>query len=134
MNLLQRPLIFIPVFVSIAIFGCDRKHDPRSAANSDTQSVRGQCVRHIEVQVSSAGDIRVDGTPMSIDQVDAPIAKIANESGSVWYYRQAATGEPHTNVMRVLELVMKYRVPISMSSKPDFSDYIDEKGVSQPRK
>jgi len=134
MNLLQRTLIFIPAIVLIAMFGCDRKPDPRSTANMDTQSVRGQSVRHIEVQVSSAGDIRVDGVSMSIDQVDARIAKLANEGGTVWYYREAASGEPHPNAMRVFELVVKHRLPISMSSKPDFSDYIDEKGSSQPRK
>lgn len=91
-------------------------------------------MRHIEVQVSSTGEIRVDGTPMSIDQVDARIAKLASEAGTVWYYCEGATGEPHPNAMRVIELVVKHRLPISMSSKPDFSDYIDDTGESHPRK
>jgi len=30
--------------------------------------------------------------------------------------------------MAVVKLVVKYKLPISMSSKPDFSDYVDESG------
>ncbi|MFA7006063.1 MAG: hypothetical protein WC429_18610, partial [Verrucomicrobiia bacterium] len=33
----------------------------------------------------------------------------------------------------VMDVVAKHRLPISMSSKPDFSDFVDEKGVSHPR-
>ena len=35
---------------------------------------------------------------------------------------------------RQLDLSIKYRLPISMSSKPDFSDYIDGSGQSRPRR
>jgi hypothetical protein len=33
-----------------------------------------------------------------------------------------------------IELVIKYRLPISMSTKADFADAIDANGRSQPRK
>jgi hypothetical protein len=36
--------------------------------------------------------------------------------------------------MAVVELVVKHRLPISMSTKPDFSDYVDGDGTSRPRK
>jgi hypothetical protein len=35
--------------------------------------------------------------------------------------------------MEVLRLVLDHGLPISLSSKPDFSDYIDPSGVSHPR-
>jgi hypothetical protein len=35
--------------------------------------------------------------------------------------------------MAVLRLVMGHRLPVSFSSKPDFSDYVDEAGASHPR-
>jgi hypothetical protein len=33
-----------------------------------------------------------------------------------------------------VQLIIKYKLPVSMSAKPDFSDYVDAKGVSRPRK
>ena len=33
----------------------------------------------------------------------------------------------------VIQLIIKHQLPVSMSTKPDFSDYVDDKGVSRPR-
>ena len=121
--------------VLIAVGGCDRKTDSQSSqATSAAPSSSAQTTRRVEVQVNSAGEIRVDSVLVSLDQVDKRFAKLAGEGGEVWYYREAPLGEPPPNAMRVIELVVKHRLPLSMSSKPDFSDYIDENGQSQPRK
>ena len=52
---------------------------------------------------------------------------------TVWYYRENPAADPPPNAMAVLDLVMRSRVPISMSSRPDFSDYIDENGSAHER-
>lgn len=134
MTLFERTLGLCAVVVLSVLGGCDREPVPPTAASAGTQSAQRQSMQHIEIQVSSIGEVRVDGVLTPIDQLDARFAKLAGEAGTVWYYRDRATEEPHPNAMRVLELVVKHRVPISMSSKPDFSDYIDETGESRPRK
>jgi hypothetical protein len=134
MTLIERTLKFCGVVVLIVTGRCDRKPNPPAAASLGTQSAQGQSMRHITIQVSSIGEVRVDGVSTSLDQLDARFAKLADEAGTVWYYREAATADPHPNAMRVMELLVKHRLPISMSSKPDFSDYIDETGTSHPRK
>jgi hypothetical protein len=49
------------------------------------------------------------------------------------YYRENARSEAGSEAMSVIDLVVKYGLPISLSSKSDFSDYIDANGQSQPR-
>jgi len=88
---------------------------------------------HIQVQVNASGEVRVDGVLTTIEQLDLRFGDLAKVGGHVWYYREAAQREPPANAMRVLELVVKHRLGITMSSKPDFSDYIDACGVSHPR-
>jgi hypothetical protein len=43
------------------------------------------------------------------------------------YYRESSTAEPSQQAMEVLKLVIENDLPISMSSKPDFADYIMKK-------
>jgi hypothetical protein len=35
--------------------------------------------------------------------------------------------------LAVIQLIIKHQLPVSMSTEPDFSDYVDDKGVSRPR-
>lgn len=41
--------------------------------------------------------------------------------------------EPPPPGTAVIQLIIKHQLPVSMSTKPDFSDYVDDKGVSRPR-
>jgi hypothetical protein len=87
-----------------------------------------------EVKVQANGDLFVDGQPATLDAVDQSFAELAKSKGIVWYYREVGQSEPPPVASKVIELVIKHRLPISMSSKPDFSDTIDDKGISYPRR
>ena len=58
----------------------------------------------------------------------------AQKNEVVWYYREAGKEEPPPQAMNVIKLVIEHNRPISLSSKADFSDTIDENGNSAPRK
>jgi hypothetical protein len=49
------------------------------------------------------------------------------------YHRENARSEAGREAMAVIDFVKKYGLPISLSSKSDFSDYIDANGKSHPR-
>jgi hypothetical protein len=86
-----------------------------------------------KVKVMADGSLFVDGEPATLERLDQRFAELANAHGVVWYYREAGESSPPPIAARVIELVIKHRLPISMSSKPDFSDTIDQNGVSHPR-
>src|SRR4030095_7711368 len=51
----------------------------------------------------------------------------------IWYYRESGKGQPPIEAIEIVKLVVAHKLPISLSSKPDFSDYMDDEGHSRPR-
>jgi hypothetical protein len=89
----------------------------------------------LKISVLASGAILLDGRPADLEQIDAALraAKQANSNAQVWYYREAGAGSPPTQAKVVIQRIVQYKLAISLSSKPDFSDWVDAKGVSRPR-
>jgi len=108
------------------LLGCQKT--PTSTQTSMNTSVI------LRVSVLQSGSVLADGSETSLAVLDSRMAEIKAQDGVVYYYREAGMSEPPLVWKNVMDLVAKHRLPISMSSKPDFSDYIDEQGNSKPRK
>jgi len=88
-----------------------------------------------KVSVLIDGRVLLNGTAVTFDALDKALTKIKASSGVVWYYREdAGNPEPPAAASHVVELIIKHKVPVSMSTKPDFSDSVGADGVSHPRK
>lgn len=79
------------------------------------------------------GTVTIDGAPGSADDLAPKLKELAAAKGTVYYYRESGQEEPHPNAMKVIAAVIEHQLPISLSSKPDFSDYIGEDGQSHKR-
>ena len=88
----------------------------------------------LRISVLTSGKVLLNGKESDLPDVKKALAKARSEKAFVWYYREGGKGEPPQQAMEVIKLVIENNLPISMSSKPDFSDYIDDKGQSHPRK
>ena len=87
----------------------------------------------LRVSVLVSGAVYLDGEPVSIEELGTKLESLKADRPVVWYYREAAGAEPPPEAMQVMKLVVDSKLPISLCSKPDFSDYVDSKGVSHPR-
>jgi hypothetical protein len=87
----------------------------------------------LQISLFGSGMILMDGKKATIAKVRKALAKASSERGTVWYYRQSGKGEPPRQAIEIVKLVVENRLPISLSSRPDFSDYIDDEGQSRPR-
>jgi hypothetical protein len=87
----------------------------------------------LRIAVSADGRVTADGRVLSIDALGPILRDLAKSKGEVWYYREAAQSEPHPNALRVLSLIVDNSLPVSLSTKPDYSDVVDDKGRSVPR-
>jgi hypothetical protein len=87
----------------------------------------------VKISVLQAGKVLADGLEISLADLDARLSQIKRQNGVVWYYRENGQGNPPQAAMDAIKLVVNHRLPISMSSKPDFSDVIDARGLSRPR-
>jgi hypothetical protein len=95
------------------------------------------CPGTIYVTVARSGDVQINGKPVAAANVESELTRLRPTAHLVMYYRESADEEPSreqwSKIASVLDDVTKLRLPISMSSKPDFSDYIDGQGSSHPR-
>lgn len=82
----------------------------------------------------SNGILIADGSLTTLTALDGILAKLKDEHGLVWYYREDPDKDPAPQAVEALKLVMKYELPVSLSSRPDYSDFIDPDGVSRPRR
>jgi biopolymer transport protein ExbD len=87
----------------------------------------------LRLSVSSSGEMRVDHKPVDLAALDRMLEELKRRGGEVWYYRQSSATEPPPQAMEAIKLIIKYSLPITMSTKPDFSDYVDVQGNSHPR-
>jgi hypothetical protein len=66
--------------------------------------------------------------PATIDSLRQSFKTLAEQKGAVWYYREAAKGEPPPQGMEVMKALTEARLPIRLSSRPDYSDAIGMDG------
>jgi hypothetical protein len=88
----------------------------------------------LRLSVLASGKVLLEGKESNIPEIRKALEKTKASGGVVWYYRENGKDEPPSQAMELIEVIVENKLPISMSSKPDFSDYIDENGQSRPRK
>jgi hypothetical protein len=89
----------------------------------------------IRIAVMKSGEVRADGTATSLSELDRRLAILARDHGVVRYYREDGASEPlpHQDqaILGVLNLVIQHKLPVQLSSKPDFSDSVDLSGQAR---
>ena len=118
-------LTIVIALLAMSLFGCKGRND--ALKQYDLNAV-------LKITVLKSGEILADGNKVSMDDLESLLATNAEKRGVVWYYREAGQEEPPPQATQVIQLVIKHKRPIRMSSKPDFSDAVDTKGQSTPGK
>ena len=82
----------------------------------------------VKIAVFADGHITADGQLATVDSLKTAFKTLAEQKGAVWYYREAGKGEPPPQAMEVMKAVIDARLPIRLSSRPDYSDAIGMEG------
>jgi hypothetical protein len=85
------------------------------------------------VAVTAGGMVSFDSVPITLEALKTRLAELKQRHGVVWYYREAARVEPPKEAMGVVKFVVENHLPISMSTKPDYSDVVLPDGTTRPR-
>ena len=86
------------------------------------------------VSALANGRLLLNGKPADFAAIDSEFQRLKPLQGSVWYHRENAHTEPPPQAMAVVKLIIKHQLPVTLSTQPDFSDYVDAEGRSRPRK
>jgi len=82
----------------------------------------------LKVAVFADGRITADGSVTTIESLRESLKRLAELKGTVWYYREAGHAEPPPHAMMVMQAVVDNRLPIKLSTKPDYSDAVGPDG------
>jgi hypothetical protein len=82
----------------------------------------------LKITVMADGRITVDGNPATIDSLRLSLSRLAEQKGAVWYYREAGHAKASPEAAEVIQAVIDNRLPIRLSSRPDYSDVIGPDG------
>lgn len=118
--------LLISAFTVLCLVSCSRHKDSMPGAK-DAKPV-------LKISVFQSGKIFLDGKESSMAQVEETLDQLKKKGGEVWYFREAGQQAAPPVAMQVVRMVVAKRLPITLSSKPDFSDYIGEDGQPHSRK
>jgi hypothetical protein len=81
----------------------------------------------LKIAVMADGRITVNGSPATMDSVRVSLKRLA-QKGVIWYYREEGQSKAPPESSEVIQAVIENRLPIRLSSRPDFSDAIGQDG------
>jgi hypothetical protein len=99
----------------------------------------GGAVNHVgQLRVYRSGEVTFNGKPVSNATLREQLVALKQHGGAVvWYWREDPGSEMSPQVRsaakEALAEVIASRLPIAMSTRPDFSDHVDGHGRLQPR-
>jgi hypothetical protein len=88
----------------------------------------------IKVAVFNDGRITADGLQVTVAPLHELFKGLAAKKGIVWYYREASATAPPPQATQVIQEVIAAHLPISFSTRLDYSDAVGPDGKSHPRK
>jgi hypothetical protein len=106
-------ILFILITACFQLIGCNRQHPP---VNPNPPVLK--------IAVMADGRIIVDGQPATIESLRESLKQLAQQKGVVWYYREAGQTPAPLPATEVIQAVIDNRLPIRLSSRPDYSDSV----------
>jgi hypothetical protein len=85
-----------------------------------------------KVKVDRRGQIFLNGAPASLEELKKNFASLKEANGEVWYHRDNPEADPSPEseaaAKSVIMAVAAAKLPIKLSSRPDYSDAVDSEG------
>src|SRR5437763_5833780 len=78
----------------------------------------------LKISVLGTGELLLDGRTVTLVERAEALKQGVTAKAVVWYYRENAAGAPPALAVEVLKLITEHRLPIRLSSQPDFSDAV----------
>ncbi len=122
----MRKLFFVSAAL-VLLLGCSESAPP--ASSSPTQGIQTS----LRVKVLTDGSVFANDQPVTLDQLAEQFDTLSKAGGTVWYYRETPGNEPHPNAMEIMRLIVENQLPVTLSTKSDFSDSVGPDGVPRRR-
>jgi len=119
-----RVSIEVIVLLSLLLGGCSKQATSQSPNSSDAPVLK--------IAVFADGRLTVDGEEATLQTLQESLRQLSTQHGVVWYYRENGHQEPPPIATEVVKAVIEEQLPIRLSSRPDYSDYVGADGRPVP--
>lgn len=75
----------------------------------------------MKVYVTGTGTITANGKQTTLSELDSSFSRLKKNKGTVYYSRDNNQKDPSPEAMKVIELVVKHELPISLFTDKTFS-------------
>jgi hypothetical protein len=79
----------------------------------------------LKITILTSGVVLVDGERTMVPLLEPELVALKARGGEVWYFREGDQPYPGASGLTVFALLIKHRVPTSLSELPDFSDLVE---------
>lgn len=120
--------LFLNITVLIILVGCsnNKQSDGLNSENSSARQKQATIDSNvIRVYVTQDGKITADGHEISLTNLDSSFSKLKAGNGSVHYSRDNGQGDPPQESMKVMELIVKYSLPVKLFTDNTFSTIVN---------
>lgn len=78
----------------------------------------------LKISVLTNGGVLLDGHAIGLTELTRVFDAAPQDKTIVWYYRENGTAQGPEVVPRVMKLIADHRLPVRLSTKPDFSNSV----------
>jgi hypothetical protein len=113
-----RHLIAIVGFLPVLLGGCSKPATPSNAPSFDAPVLK--------FAVLADGRLTVNGASSTIPTFRESLRRLSEKHGVVWYYREDGQQAPPPIAKEVIQAVIDAKLPVRLSSRPDYSDSVTQ--------
>lgn len=127
--------VLLACFVAMMLLACKRKQASSEAPGASAAVAPAEPVSETVVRISARqdGTLMLDGAQMTPEQALQNLQAMDPAHTVIWYYREAPREPPHPAVAGVVRAIAELGLPVSLSTQPDFSDFVGLDKKSRPR-
>jgi len=86
------------------------------------------------LKVFSNGKIIANDNECSMKELNQLLSNASAKKSMVWFYREGWDSDPSEIALAVFQIINSNKLPLTLSTKPDFSTYVDGYGIRHDRK
>jgi biopolymer transport protein ExbD len=114
-------LSLIILFIVIGCSNSSQKDKPDVDKTASEQKKMANDSNVIKVYIEENGVITADGNTLSLKDLDAALSKLKISNGTVYYSRANIEGDPPPESMKVMDILVKYGLPVRLYTDKTFS-------------
>ena len=120
----MKTIATILTIVSILLISCAQStsNNNASTTNNSTQIID---TLSLKVYVNQQGTITVNGTIVTLWQLDTKMQHIKNKKGVIFYSRDNQQADPPKESIQVMEIIVKYSLPLKFFSDSTFTQVVE---------